>query len=141
MADTITTRGEFTFRTTEEGTRSIEAPNGTVIPDDGSGRFDTAWSWCAVELPPGTKYGHVWNPEPTGLDDLAIQFVDDPRAPNRTRHAAKTFQEWAATADLKGDESDFEKRQAWKEGKAKMPTKTEREAAKAERAQLRRAKG
>jgi hypothetical protein len=125
MADTITERGGYTFRTTEQGARSITAPNGTVITDDGSDKFQTAWSWCAVELPPGTKYGHVWNPEPTNLDDLSIQFVDDERAPNRTKHANKDFTEWLATADLAGDETPFELRKAWKEGRRK-PVKVAR---------------
>jgi hypothetical protein len=104
--------------------RAIQAPNGAVIADDGSERFDTAWTWCAVPLPEGTHYGHVWNPEPTGLGDLSIPFVDDPVAPNQTRYNGKSFKEWAESAELQGDESDFEKRLAW----AKAERSVERKA-------------
>lgn len=114
-----TERGGYTFRTTDQGARSIEAPNGLIISDDGSAPFETAWNWCGKELPADTKYGHAWNPDPSSLSDLAIPFIDDPRASNVTKHAGKAFSEWLATADLAGDETPFELRKAWKEGRRK----------------------
>lgn len=133
---------EFRGYIRDDSQPAIECPNGNIIvhpatlvttqkpvPDpDEVDTFNCAWSCAGDVLGPAAKYGWVWNDDATGIADLGIRFADDPSpTARRIAHAGKTFAEWLQTAQLDGDETPYEKRKAWVDGKRK-PTKGPRKA-------------